>query len=125
MPVEPGLCGHVELLVTGNDTAPAANCGDVEVLSTPRIIALCEQAAVEALRALLDEGETTVGKRVQLDHLAPVAVGGSVTVDARLEKIQGRRLTFSVSVHDDRGLVAAGKVMRVIVDRERFLEQSR
>lgn len=111
--------------MTDADTAPAANSGDVEVLSTPRIVALCEQAAVEALHPLLADGETTVGKRVQLDHLTPVAVGGSVTVDARLDKIEGRRLTFSVSVNDDRGLVAAGKVMRVIVERKRFLEQTR
>lgn len=115
----------MELLVTDDDTAAAANSGDVEVLSTPRIVALCEQAAVEAMHPLLAEGETTVGKRVQLDHLTPVAVGGSVTVDARLDKIEGRRLTFSVSVNDDRGLVAAGKVMRVIVERTRFLEQTR
>jgi fluoroacetyl-CoA thioesterase len=123
VPVEPGLNGHVELFVTDGDTAVAARSGDVEVLSTPRIVALCEEAAVLAVFGQLAEGETTVGMRIQLDHLAPTAVGGHVTADAKLEKIEGRRLTFSVSVNDDRGLVAAGKVTRVVVERARFLDR--
>lgn len=123
MPVEPGLNGHVELLVTDDDTAVAARSGDVAVLSTPRIVALCEEAAVLAVAGHLGDGETTVGMRVQLDHLAPTAVGGHVTADAKLEKIEGRRLKFSVSVSDDRGLVAAGKVTRVVVERARFLDR--
>ena len=58
--------------------------------------------------ATLAEGTTTVGYRVQLDHLAPTAVGGTVRAEATLEAIEGRRLTFRVSVNDGRGLVAAG-----------------
>jgi fluoroacetyl-CoA thioesterase len=63
--------------------------------------------------------------RTQVDHLAPTAVGGVVTAEATLEKVEGRRLTFTVSVNDRCGLVAAGKVTRVIVDRERFLAKAR
>ncbi len=122
--MEPGLCGHVELVVADEDTAAAFRSGDVHVLSTPRVVALCEEAAIRSIAGLLGDGETTVGMRVQLDHLAPTAVGSSVKVDSRLEKVEGRRLTFSVAVNDDRGLVAAGKVTRVVVDRDRFLEKS-
>jgi predicted thioesterase len=61
--------------------------------------------------------------RVQLDHLAPSAVGARVTAEARLDKIEGRRLTFSVSASDERGLIAAGKVTRVVVDVEKFLDK--
>jgi predicted thioesterase len=46
-----------------------------------------------------------------------------VTAEATLEAVQGRRLTFTVSVNDDRGLVAVGRVTRVIVDTERFLDK--
>jgi fluoroacetyl-CoA thioesterase len=60
---------------------------------------------------------------VQLDHLAPTAVGGTVRADAVLEEIEGPRLTFKVSAHDDRGLIGVGRVTRVIVNRERFLEK--
>lgn len=123
MPVQPGLTGHVELVVTDADTAIAARSGDVAVLSTPRIVALCEEAAIDAVGDRLAKGETTVGMRIQLDHLAPISVGGKVTADAKLDKVEGHRLVFSVSVNDERGLVAAGKVLRVIVVRERFMEK--
>lgn len=117
------MTAHIELVVSADDTAIAARSGDVAVLATPRIVALCEEAAIAAIGELAD-GETSVGMRVQIDHLAPTAVGSKVAADARLEKIEGRRLIFSVAVNDDRGLVAAGKVTRVVVDRDRFLEKS-
>ena len=125
MPLEPGPIGHAELVVTDADTAIAARSGDVPVLATPRIVALCEEAAVAAVEGLLGPGETTVSMRVQLDHLSPTPVGQTVQADAKLAKVEGRRLKFSVSVHDDRGLVAAGKVTRVVVERERFLNKAR
>lgn len=123
--MQPGLTGHIELVVGEPDTAVTFRSGDVDVLSTPRIVALCEEAAVAAIAGNFAEGETTVSMRIQLDHLAPTAVGGTVTADARLEKVEGRRLRFSVSVNDERGLVAAGKVTRVVVDREHFLDKTR
>ncbi len=118
-----GLTAKVDLTVTADDTAPAFASGDVPVLSTPRIVALCEEAAVTAISGHLATTETTVSMRVQLDHLAPSAVGNTVTASAKLEKIEGRRLKFSVSVNDARGLVAAGKVTRVVVERDRFMDR--
>ena len=118
-----GLTSKITLVVSSDDTAVAAHSGDVLVLSTPRIVALCEEAAVAAVVGHLAEGETTVSMRVQLDHLAPSAVGSTVTAIAKLEKVEGRRLKFSVSVSDARGLVAAGKVTRVVVERDRFMDK--
>jgi predicted thioesterase len=125
MPAEPGLAAQVTMKVTDADTAVAFGSGDVEVLGTPRVVALAEEAAVACLAGRLGVGETSVGTRVQLDHLAPSAVGTKVTADATLVKCEGRRLTFTVSIADDRGLIAAGKVTRVIVDREKFLDKAR
>lgn len=124
MPVEPGLSGEVELEVGEADTALALRSGEVPVLGTPRIVALCEEASVRALEGHLPEGETTVGHTIQLDHVAPTRVGGRVRAEATLQKVAGRRLTFNVSVSDQRGLVAAGKITRVVVDTERFLEKA-
>jgi fluoroacetyl-CoA thioesterase len=70
-------------------------------------------------------GSTTVGMRVQIDHLAPTIVGSAVAAEATLERIEGRRLTFTVTVTDTCGLVAAGKVTRVVVETERFLDKAR
>lgn len=125
MPLTPGLHGSVKLVVADIDTAIAHHSGSVPVLATPRLIALCEEAAVVALGDLLPAGQTTVGMRVQVDHLAPTSVGSSVAAEATLEKVQGRRLTFTVSATDSCGLVAAGKVTRVVVETERFLEKAR
>jgi fluoroacetyl-CoA thioesterase len=122
--VQPGLCATVELDVADADTAVAIRSGDVAVLATPRVIALCEEAACLALLNRLRPGETTVGMRVEIDHLAPTAVGRHVIADATLKKVEGRRLTFTVSVSDHRGLIAAGKVTRVIVDVERFMDNA-
>ncbi len=125
MPLRAGLCRTVELEVAPADTAEAMRSGEVPVLATPRLVALVEEAACAAVDTQLSNGQTTVGMRVQLDHLAPISVGSTVRAEATLEKIEGRRLTFTVSVSDPSGLVAAGKVTRVVVDLDRFMEKAR
>ena len=124
MPIEPGLSAEVTLAVGDDDTAVAMCSGSVMVLATPRIVALCEEAACLALEGRLKPQETSVGMSVQIDHLAPTPVGGKVTAEATLEKVNGRRLVFTVSVNDRRGLVAAGRVTRVVVDVDRFMEKA-
>jgi fluoroacetyl-CoA thioesterase len=125
VPPKPGLTASASLCVGVDDTAKALRSGDVEVLGTPRVVALAEEASIAAVAGSLGPGETTVGMRVQLDHLAPAAIGAMVKADATLEKVEGRRLTFTVSINDERGLVACGKVTRVVVEMERFLDRSR
>ena len=111
------------MTVVDADTAVAWGSGDVPVLSTPRVVALCEQACVLAISGALTEDETSVGAGVQISHVAPSPVGAVVRVEVTLERIEGRRLRFSASVSDDHGLVAAGKLTRAVVNRERFLDK--
>jgi predicted thioesterase len=125
VPVEPGLSAHVSLVVDENDTALALRSGDVPVLATPRIIALCEEAACLAVEGKLGDGHTSVGVRVQFDHLAPVRIGSEIVAEATLEKVEGRRLVFTVTATDAAGLVGAGKMTRVVVRREDFLAKAR
>jgi predicted thioesterase len=125
MPLRPGLAGKAELQVTDADTAVALGSGEVAVLGTPRVVALAEEATISAVSDHLGDGETSVGMRVQLDHLAPTKVGATVIAEAHLERVEGRRLTFTVSVSDHCGLIAAGKVTRVIVAVEHFLAKAR
>jgi fluoroacetyl-CoA thioesterase len=107
------------------DTAEAMHSGDVKVLATPRLIALCEEASVRAVASDLAPGRTSVATRVQFDHLAPAAVGDTVTAEATLVKVEGRRLLFTVSATvaapGRDGLVGAGRLTRVVVDREAFM----
>ena len=111
-------------VVAEADTAAAQQTGSVPVLATPNVVLLAEQAAVVAIGDNIPAGNTTVGYRVQLDHLAPVAVGEEVTAEAVLETIEGRRLTFRVSVKHKAGLVAAGRITRVAVEEARFLARA-
>jgi fluoroacetyl-CoA thioesterase len=125
VPVKPGLSAVVELVVAESDTAISLRSGSVSVLATPRVVALCEEASVKAIKGEIEAASTSVGMKVQIDHLAPTAVGQKVVAEATVEKVNGRRITFTVSVNDDRGLVAVGRVTRVVVDIERFLDKTR
>jgi predicted thioesterase len=113
------------LVVSGDDTATALHSGEVDVLGTPRLIALCEEASCRAVAPALPEGQTSVEMRVQFDHLAPVRVGSKVTADAVLERVEGRRLVFTVLATDSVGLVGAGRVTRVVVETDEFLTKAR
>jgi predicted thioesterase len=125
VPVQPGLSARVSLVVDESDTALELRSGDVPVLATPRLIALCEEAACLAVGGMLDKGQTSVGVRVQFDHLVPVGIGSAIVAEAMLEKVEGRRLVFTVTATDAAGLAGAGRLTRVIVDRAEFLAKSR
>src|SRR5262245_18143743 len=111
------------MTVSDTDTAISLRSGAVPVLGTPRLLALCEEAAGDAVDGQLEDGTTTVGMRVQLDHLAPSPVGCQVRAEATLKKVEGKRLTFNLAAHDERGLVAVGAMTRVIVDAASFVER--
>jgi predicted thioesterase len=119
-----GAAARVQLTVTDADTAQAVGSGDVPVLGTPRVLALVEAATVGATANRLPPGATTVGTRIELEHRAPTAVGRTVVAEARLAKADGRRLTFEVSVHDGDDVVAEGRVERVVVHRQRFVQKA-
>jgi fluoroacetyl-CoA thioesterase len=119
-----GLRATVRATVAEADTAVALGSGEVQVLGTPRLLALAEAATVAAVGASLGPGQTTVGTAARLEHQRPSPVGTELTVEAELTGMAGRRLVFSFVVWagdpaDD--LVAgAGEIERVVVDRDQF-----
>lgn len=121
MPIAPGLEAAIEHIVGPADTAAALHSGDVAVLGTPKVVALCEQAAVLAIAGELSEGETSVGTTMDIAHVAPTPLGRHVDVHARLESIEGRTLHFAFVATDETGPIARGTHTRVVVERERFL----
>jgi fluoroacetyl-CoA thioesterase len=123
--LDPGLNAVVRLAVGEPDTARAMGTGSVPVLATPRLIALCEEATCRALAGALPEGCTSVAGRIQFDHLTPVRTGSVVTAEATLERVEGRRLVFTVSAIDAVGLVGAGRITRVVVRELPFLDKAR
>lgn len=125
MPLEPGLVATADHMVGPADLATALGSGTVEVLATPRLLAWVEAVCMQVLDGHLDPGETSVGMRSQFDHVAPSVEGASVRASAELERVDGRRLTFAVTAADARGEIATGRLTRVIVDRDRFIERAR
>jgi fluoroacetyl-CoA thioesterase len=119
-----GLSARVELTVTDADTAQTLGSGDVPVLGTPRVLALVEAATVAATAGKLPGAYTTVGTKVELDHVAASAVGRRVVAEAHLVTVDGRRLVFDVSLRDGDTTAAQGRVERIVVDRHRFVEKA-
>ena len=118
-----GAVTRVQLTVTDADTAQTLGSGDVPVLATPRLLALAEAATVGATASRLPLGTTTVGTRIELEHRIATAIGRTVVAEARLAKTDGRRLIFEIVVREGDQVVADGRIERVVVDRQRFLEK--
>jgi fluoroacetyl-CoA thioesterase len=114
MTLELGLQATFRYTVAEADTAVAVGSGEVPVLATPRVLALAERATVAAVAGALEAGETTVGVRVELEHLAPSVVRAELEIAAVLERV-------AVRLHDGGRLVARGMVTRVVVDTAAFL----
>jgi len=123
--LEVGLETSIEEHVTADQTAEALGSGDVPVLGTPALLALVERAAVLVLSGRLGHGEISVGTSVELRHLAPTPIGGTVTAALRLASVDGRTLDFEFRVTDRAGPVATGRHRRAVVDRDAFLASAR
>jgi fluoroacetyl-CoA thioesterase len=106
--------------VTAEHTALAVGSGDLAVLGTPFVLAWCEEATCAALD--LPSAQTSVGTRVDLEHLAASPVGAVVTATATVVHSDGPLVRFQVAAVDSAGtLLATGEIRRVIVERERFM----
>jgi fluoroacetyl-CoA thioesterase len=118
-----GMKDTALLTVSPTDTAIALGSGDLAVVGTPRLVALCEEAAVAVLTGHVSSDETSVGTNIALDHLAASAVGATVIAIAAVTVVDGRKISFDVEVREGDRVVAKGTHARVIVNRAGF-EQS-
>jgi predicted thioesterase len=120
-----GLIGEASMVVAKGNTAIEVGSGSVPVFATPMLVALMENAAINALRDNLPPGQTTVGTKVDVAHSAATPIGMTVTARATLVEADGRRLVFEVTAEDDAGPVGLGKHERFVVDQEKFLMKVR
>jgi fluoroacetyl-CoA thioesterase len=121
MTLTPGLTGEARMTVTDAVTAAAVGSGGLAVFATPTMIALMEKAALEAVQPHLGAGESTVGTLVNVKHMAATPLGMTVRAVAKLEAVEGRRLTFAVEAYDDKEKVGEGTHERFIILAARFL----
>ena len=121
MELKVGMKGRAETVVVPENTAQAVGSGLVPVFATPHMIALMENAAVNAVQAQLAAGEGTVGTRLDVTHDAATPVGMNVWAEAELTAVEGRKLTFAVAAFDAREQIGGGTHERFIIKTEKFL----
>jgi fluoroacetyl-CoA thioesterase len=114
--------------VTDDDTAAAVGSGSLPVLGTPRLLAWFEAATCAAIDPTLPAGSTSVGTRVEVEHVAASPVGQVVEVSAASSYVDGRLHRFTVSARAVDGgrpgrVVGTGEVTRVVVVAERFVSR--
>lgn len=118
-----GLTHTSTLIVTAQDTALYQGSGDMEVLATPRMMALMENAAMLAVKDELPEGSTTVGGHIESSHLRPSKVGAEITATATVTKVEGKKIYFDIKAQMNDVIIGEGTHLRFIVDREKFLSR--
>ena len=102
-------------------TAAKAGNPGVDVLSTPMLLQLIEEAAIHCLAPVLSDDEVSLGSYVDLTHLAPTPVGLIVRTEVEVIAIDGRRIDFAVTAFDEREKIAEGTHERYVIDRPAFL----
>ena len=115
-PLAVGLTYTRRVPVTDDMTPGHLRSEPIRVLSTPDMIRLIEQTAIEAIASSLAPGQASVGTRVDIAHLGATLVGMTVTITVELTEIDRRRLGFRVSVRDELDEVGKGTHDRFIVD---------
>ena len=93
------------------------------VYATPRMVSDVEYACRDFLLQHLDAGEDSVGVHVAIDHLAATPMGLKVTVEARVEEVDRRKVVFSYSVKDPVEEVGRGKHIRFVVETARTFDR--
>ena len=119
----PGLIGKSEMIVRDEDLVSKLGGVAVDVLSTPRLIQLLEEAAIEAIREFTPPDQLSLGTQVRIKHLSATPLGVKVTAHALLKEVNKNRLLFLVDAFDEKEKVAEGEHERILVSKERFLQK--
>jgi fluoroacetyl-CoA thioesterase len=119
-----GMKGQFTLIVRPEHLANSFKDSTLPpVLATPVMIMAMENAALNAIKAYLERGESAVGTAVDIRHLAPTPVGVTVTAEAEVTRVEGQRLAFAVHARDPVEEIGAGTHERAIVDLTRLTKR--
>lgn len=124
MEIKIGMKGEAMNLVEREDTAAEVGSGSLLVYATPCMVALMEGAACEAIAEALEEGQTTVGIELNIQHLAATPVGMDVRAEAEVTAVEGKIITFSLHAFDESGEIGKGTHKRCIVNSQKFLDKT-
>lgn len=122
--IEIGAAGRFELVIGAEHLADSFKDSLLPpVLATPVMVMIMENAALNAIRPFLEAGESAVGTRVVVDHLAATPIGQRVTGEATVTKVDGRHIGFAVSARDEVDEIGRGTHERLVIDIARFTQK--
>ena len=119
-----GLLGKEQTIVSHSNCALTVGSGNLEVFSTPSMIALMEAAAANSVKNHLETGKTTVGVSIDVKHLSATPLGMMVSCESELLEVDGKRLVFKITAFDKKGVIGSATHERMIVDAKRFMEKA-
>ncbi|RVX42000.1 fluoroacetyl-CoA thioesterase [Nonomuraea polychroma] len=117
MTVKPGMSATVEWVV---EERHCTRRGHHDIFSTPNMVHLLEDAAIEAIAPHLEEGQSSVGSKVDVVHSAPTLKGQRVRATATVTEVDRRRVAFTIVVEDDVERIGAGTHERFVIDVAKF-----
>lgn len=121
---ELNINASVSTVVDENNTAIAAQSGSLPVFATPFMVALMEKATCDTVAPYLEDGETTVGTKIDVAHNRASAIGTKITASAILKDLDGRKLVFEVEAKDDKdNIIGKGTIERFLVNSQKFLSK--
>lgn len=121
--IEIGIKGHQETTVTAADVASSVGSGTLQVFATPIMVALMEKAAFLSIEPFLERGQSSVGTRINIEHVRSTAMGKKVWAESEVIAVDRRKLSFKVAAYDEKGLIGQGEHERFIIDIEKFLSK--
>lgn len=124
MEIKVGMEYTAKTVVDKSNTASAVGSGLLEVFATPMMIALMELAAAGCIQGELEEGQASVGTKIEVAHTSATPVGMEVYATARVTGVDRRRVDFEVSARDGAGKIGSGTHTRFVVDAAPFLEKA-
>lgn len=115
-----GFIASAETTATADKLAVSVGSGSLKVFATPMMAALMEAAACSAVAPFLEDGETTVGTQLCIDHIAATPQGMKVTAEAEITAVSGREISLNVRAYDEAGEIGRGTHKRFVVLAEKF-----
>jgi len=124
MEITIGMIGKVTNLVEKEDTALEVGSGSLLVYATPCMAALMEGAACEAIDEAMEEGQTSVGIELNLQHTSATPVGLEVWAEAKVTAIEGKIISFQITAFDEAGQIGSATHKRALIQSQRFLDKT-
>lgn len=119
-----GITNKITIKVTQDKTAKVMGSGTLDVFATPAMVALMEQTAASSVQPHLEDGVTSVGTKINVEHLSADPVGIEVTCESVLTEVDNRKLIFDIVVSDKHGIVGKAYHERFLIKSESFMTKT-